>query len=472
MTYYDDASLMNGSSNRSAVRVSRRNLLRYTGTGSLVAVAGCMGGTDDDGSDGSGGDVDDDDEMDDEQMGTGDGESIKIGSPLPLTGAFAASGEDNRDAIRMAVEDFLTGRENLEGNPEYVPAGEPEFIGNVDLMFQDTELDAEVGTRVMRGMIQDEDADFIVGGVSTSVTVGLARLARELETMTVLTGTGNTRVTGQDRGKWHFRTYLNAHNTSRTMTQYLVNQEGYEKFFTVYSDYGWGHDQRDNTRAVVENGGGEIVNEIPVPFGRADFSGEITQIQNSDADLAYLAVFGDDAINAVKQANQAGLKEDLDIAIPIHTVPQSRGLTQNEMAGVWGTLKYYFTYDNPNSLNFVNRYHDKYGRIPSSEASSGYKSAMEVLKAIERAESVDDRDVIEELEGAGNVYFKEENEYYRECDHQFIQPQSVGRGYQQNPDLGLDLPDVDFPLVEVIGTYTEGDGIFRTCDDLEGSMDW
>lgn len=457
-----------------ATELSRRRILKYAGAGSLTTLAGCSGGGDggDGGGGGGSGDGGNGGGQQTEQIGDEDGESIVIGSPLPLTGAFAPSGEDNRDAIRMAVEDFFAGRENIEGSPEYVPEGQPEVLGDVELLFQDTELDAEVGTRAMRQMIEQDGADYIVGGVSTSVTVGLSELARDLETLTVLTGTGNTQVTGEGRGKWHFRTYLSAYNTSRTLTNQLVNEEGYENFFTVYSDYGWGHDHRDVTREVVEGGGGQVVNEVAVPFGTSDFSGEITQVQNSNADLAYFAVFDNDAINAIKQVHQAGLKEDMDIAIPIHTVPQSRGLTQDEMSGIWGTLKYYFTYDNPNNVNFVNRFYDRYGRIPSSEGTAGYKSAMEVLKAVERAGTVDDRDVIGELEGNETVYFKDAPEYYRECDHQMIQPQTVGRGYRENPDIGSDFPSVDFPLVEEVQRFTEADGIFRDCEDLGGSMDW
>jgi len=459
---------------RAGRTLSRREILTYTAAGTTPLLAGCAGGdgaggsnTEDDGSGGGGG------TQSTEQVGGGDGESVMIGSPLPLTGAFAPSGEDNRDAIRMAVRDFFDGRENVEGNPEYVPSGEPEYLGSADVLFQDSELDAEVGTRIMRNMIEQDGADFIVGGVSTSVTVGMAELARDLETMAVLTGTGNTQVTGESRGKWHFRSYLNAYNTSQTLTNYLVNEEGYRDVFVVYSDYGWGYNHRDITREVVEGAGGSIVKEIAVPFGTSDFSSQITQILNSEADLAYLAVFDNDAINAIKQANQAGVKDaGIDLAIPIHTVPQSRGLTQEALAGVWGTLKYYYLFDNPNSINFVNRFYDEYDRVPSSEATAGYKSAMEVLKATERAESTDNRDVIEELEGAGTTYFKETEEYYRECDHQLVQSDVVGRGYDQNPDVSIDVPEVDFPLVETITTYDDPDIVFRSCDSLPGTMEY
>ena len=465
--------------------LSRREILAYTASGTVPFLAGCTGGDSDGGnntaqSDSGGSNATNTSDSGgsgdtnvSEQVGSGDGEALTIGSPLPLTGAFAPSGEDNRDAIRMAVRDFFGGRENVEGSPEYIPSGEPEYLGSVNLLFQDTELDAEVGTRVMRNIIEQDSADFIVGGVSTSVTVGMAELAENLETMTVLTGTGNTQVTGESRGKWHFRSYLNAYNTSQTLTDYLVNEEGYRDVFVVYSDYGWGYNHRDITREVVEGADGSIVNEIAVPFGTSDFSSQITQILNSNAGLAYLAVFDNDAINAVKQAQQAGVKDtETDIAIPIHTVPQSRGLTQEAMSGVWGTLKYYYLFDNPNSINFVNRFHNEYDRVPSSEATAGYKSAMEVLKATERAGSTDDRDVIAELEGSGGVYFKDSEEYYRECDHQLIQPDVVGRGYDQNPEISMDIPEVDFPLVESIATYDDSNTVFRSCDSLPGSMEY
>jgi branched-chain amino acid transport system substrate-binding protein len=453
--------------------VSRRRMIQSVGTTGAVMLAGCSSGlnTGDDGGSGSTTTTTESSKKQEEKVtaDAGSGAAVKIGSPLPLTGQFAPSGKDNKAAINMAIEDFTAGRENLEGNPAYVPKGKPEHIGSINVLFRDTQLDAAVGTRKMRQLIENNNVNAIIGGVSTSVTIGMTDIAEKKKMLTVLTGTGNTQVTGEKRGKYHFRTYLNAHVTGQTLAKHLVKKENKKKWFIIYSDYGWGHDIRDNAQSVVKNNGGEIVGTAPVPFGETDFSSSLTKMQNSGADMGLLGVFDLDAVNALKQANQFGLKSKMDLAVPIHTVPQSKGLTQSALSGVWGTLKYYFTFDNENNYNFVNRFHKKYGRVPSSEATAGYKSAMEVLKAMERAKSTDSGKVVSELEGAKFTYFKGSEEYYRECDHQCIQPDNIGRGYKKNPELSSKLPSVDFPLLENVKQFKE-ESIFRKCSELPGSM--
>lgn len=465
--------------------VTRRSLLRTVGAGGTVLAAGCTSGNNsgngsgDSSSSSSGNGGGNSGTTSSSQGGSegeatakaGSGESITIGSPLPLTGQFAPSGKDNKDAIQLAIEDFTKGREKIDGNPKYVPKGQPEYVGSVKALFRDTQLDASVGTRKMRQLIEQQHVDAIVGGVSTSVTTGMAKIADKQKKITVLTGTGNTQVTGKARGKYHFRTYLNAHVTGQTLAKYLVNHENMKKWYIVYSDYGWGHDIRDNVKEVVESNGGSVVGTAPVPFGATDFSSQVSNMQNSGADMGLFGVFDLDAVNALKQANQFGLQSQMELGIPIHTVPESKGLTQEALGGVWGTLKYYFTFDNENNYNFVGRFHKRFGRVPSSEATAGYKSAMEVLKAIESAQSTDSADIVDKLEGAKFEYFKGSEEYFRECDHQCIQPDNVGRGYKKNPELSSKLPKVDFPLVENVKQFTEQDKIFRECSALGGSMD-
>lgn len=457
--------------------VTRRRLLRTVGAGGAAMIAGCSSS-----SGGNGGGETTTSESTTEETTTsgstetqatasaGSGESITLGSPFPLTGQFAPSGKDGKDAINLAIEDFTKGRSNVDGSPKYVPEGKPEYVGDVKALFRDTQLDASVGTRKMRQLIDQNHVTAIVGGVSTSVTIGMADIAEKREKLTVLTGTGNTQVTGKDRGKFHFRTYPNAYTTGQTLAKHLAKNEGYGKWYIVYSDYGWGHDIRDNIKAVVEANDGEVVGTSPVPFGATDFSSQITKMQNSGADMGHFGVFDLDVVNALKQANQYGLQSQMALSVPIWTVPESKGLTQKAMADVWGTLKYYFTFDNENNYNFVNRFYKRFGRVPSSEASSAYKSAMETLKAIEAAQSTASADIVAELEGAKFTYFKGEQEYYRECDHQCVQPDSIGKGFSKNPQTSDKLPKTDFPLVEHVKRYTEADGIWRKCSDLPGSM--
>ncbi|MGI8650780.1 MAG: ABC transporter substrate-binding protein, partial [Rubrobacter sp.] len=116
---------------------SVRSLRTAVGLGVFAAVAGLVAGCGGE-SGGSGG-----------SGGGGSEEPIKVGVLLPQSGVYAGLGEDITDGMNLYFDENqqLGGRE-------------------VELVFEDTEADPQVGVQTARRLIESEQVDVLAGTVS------------------------------------------------------------------------------------------------------------------------------------------------------------------------------------------------------------------------------------------------------------------------------------------------------------------
>src|SRR5699024_1776679 len=81
------------------------------------------------------------------------GDTVKIGTIVPVSGVYAALGEDVRDGMKLYFErvDWEAGGKTIE------------------LSEEDTEADPQVALRKTRKLMDQDNVDFLTGAISTAV---------------------------------------------------------------------------------------------------------------------------------------------------------------------------------------------------------------------------------------------------------------------------------------------------------------
>ena len=168
------------------------------------------------------------------------------------------------------------------------------------------------------------------------------------------------------------------------------------------NDYVWGHNTSAATRELVGQYGGEIVDEILVPQGTRDFSAMLLKVQQAAPQVVAAAVGGDDQKAMRQQVSQLGLGDSMAWINNQQDWPDVYGLPLDNLFGVFGTT-WYWKLDLPGVAEFVQRYQAAYPdtkmRVPGNVFYNGYMATRELLGAVERAGSTNNRKVIQELEG-------------------------------------------------------------------------
>ena len=304
---------------------------------------------------------------------------------LPLTAAGALSD----DKIKIGVLSDMSGvYKSLEG-PGAVIAAQmaiEDFGGSVmgkpiEIISADHQNKPDIGASTAREWIDAKQVDMITALDNSSVALSVQGLAKDKKIITMNTGAGSTALTEEQCSPYGIH-YVYDTLALPVGTATAMVKNGGKKWFFITADYAFGHSLRDNTGAVVESLGGEVVGNVNAPLSTNDFSSYLLQAQSSGADVIGLANAGQDTVNAIKQANQFRIVQSgqklagmLVFITDVHSMGLdiAQGL-QFTTAFVWN--------QNEETTAWSERFHERHGAMPTMVHAGVYSAVTNYLKAV------------------------------------------------------------------------------------------
>ncbi len=312
---------------------------------------------------------------------------LKIGLTSDASGQYANSGASDRRGMLMAINEF-----NAKGG----------ILGRkIETIHIDTETTPATGSRVAERMISREECGFLIGAVSSGVANAISQVAQKYGVIYLNTNSSSPSEAGGNCHRVKFVWDGNGTNFAKAAVKNSIDAFG-KKWLLLTNDYVWGHDTAAATRKLLEQYGGEVVDEILVPQGTRDFSSALLSIQSAAPDVVAAAVGGDDQKALRQQVAQLGMGSNPAWINNQQDWPDVYGLPLDNLFGVFGTT-WYYKLDLPGVAEFVQRYQAAYPdtamRVPGNVFYNGYMATRELLRAIESAESTNNIAVIKQLEG-------------------------------------------------------------------------
>jgi branched-chain amino acid transport system substrate-binding protein len=294
--------------------------------------------------------------------------TLKIGVPLPFTGVVAESAEEMRQTFEMYV-DQQGG--TLGGLP-------------VEVIFEDTETDAELVVTKTRKLI-DEDQVHIISGPMLAFE-GLAML--DSVNQAGIPWVGQTGVASDDYTRLGTPTLTAAakHTASQEtmpLGTYAYEDLGYRNVATLGQDYAWGWQTVGGFQYAFEAAGGDVVQKLWAPIGTTDFAPFVNQI-NKDVDAVYVTLIGADIPRFVQAYADFGLKESIPMLTSEDLVAQDaiRFYSGDSAVGIIGITPFTANLDRPEMQAFVQAYEERTGNIPTFWGESAYVAAMVIDRTL------------------------------------------------------------------------------------------
>jgi branched-chain amino acid transport system substrate-binding protein len=294
--------------------------------------------------------------------------TLKIGVPLPFTGVVAESAEEMRQTFEMYV-DQQGG--TLGGLP-------------VDVIFEDTETDAELVVTKTRKLI-DEDQVHIISGPMLAFE-GLAML--DSVNQAGIPWVGQTGVASDDYTRLGTPTLTAAakHTASQEtmpLGTYAYEDLGYRNVATLGQDYAWGWQTVGGFQYAFEAAGGDVVQKLWAPIGTTDFAPFVNQIKK-DVDAVYVTLIGADIPRFVQAYGDFGLKESIPMLTSEDLVAQDaiRFYSGDAAVGIVGITPFTANLDRPEMQAFVQAYEERTGNIPTFWGESAYVAAMVIDRTL------------------------------------------------------------------------------------------
>jgi branched-chain amino acid transport system substrate-binding protein len=344
------------------------------------------------------------------------GQPIKIGAPLPLTGPAAPLGQHSLWGTQAALK-LIEARGGIAGRP-------------VQLIVEDDGGRGADAVKIMRKMILQDQVDAIIGGASSVDTMPMLPVAKESETLLLVTVAESDLITADACNRYTFRLTPDARAKARAMAPFLTGKVA-KKWQFLYWDNAYGQSMIKWFTEEFKKTGGEVVQGIPVPAGTSDYSSYLAKLRpEGEAPGLFHSVAGGDAVRLGKQIGEFGLQRRYKIAGTCDVIfPETFDQQAPDLEGAYIVEQYLVRevapLDTPADREFRRVFREVSKGVSAGPHSyAAYESTFIFKRAAEAAGYRDKRDTgkviqaIEGMKGEKSVEFPQGPFTMRREDHQ------------------------------------------------------
>ncbi len=371
-------------------------------------------------------------------------DAIKIGYLTPLTGFLGALGGYAVMGKDIAVEEI-----NAAGG----------VMGRkLDVMSEDSVNPATAATKAQR-MLERDGATVLVGEINSASAKTIMQVAARNKRLFMSVGARSDVLRGADCNRYTFHVDIPVTVMVNAVGLQLErdNMMKGKKFFSLTSDYLFGHDLAKGAKAFFAAHGGNLIGDELVATTATDFSPYLLKIRQAKPDVVSTNLGGNQVTNFVKQYAEFGLPYPV-VGFNLNTA-DAWAAGEGNLSGTWPT-SWHHDLDVPSAKAFVATFVKKHGHVPENHAWIDYISMKMMAQAMNETKSTDSEKLI--------AYFEKETQfdvlkgrkgYFRSWDHQLMQeaysftvkPKGKARDKYDFLQFSTALPAANQPL-ELLAT--------------------
>jgi branched-chain amino acid transport system substrate-binding protein len=286
------------------------------------------------------------------------GQPLKIGFMLPYTGTFAKLGKFIDDGFRLKVEQ-LGGK--LGGRA-------------VEYIQLDDESEPAKATDNMNRLVGRDKVDVVVGTVHSGVAMGMAKVAKDTNTLLIVPNAGANEVTGPMCAPNIWRSSFTNWQPCFPMGK-VVYDAGHRNVMTITWRYAAGQQMVEAFKENYLKLGGKVTEELFLPFPQVEFQALLTQIATKKPDAVFAFFAGGGAVKFVKDYAAAGLKTSIPLYGAGFLTDGTLPAQGADAEGIKTTLHYADDLDNPANKAFLAAFKQKTGADGDVYAVQGFDGA-------------------------------------------------------------------------------------------------
>jgi len=358
------------------------------------------------------------------------GDTVYIGASVPLTGTYAAQGEDELKGWELAVEHINTNHELMK---KIAPKVNNGVLGKkVKLLSADSAAKPNQALQVAQTFINEHKVILMTGSTSSAVAVAMNKFAQREKILYVAGISGSNDTTGKDCVRYGFRQDFYGETAANAIGPVMVKNFGKNKkaaFMTP--DYTYGHTvTKSVSDYLTKEAGWTNVTDQVSPLGTQDFSQYLTNIANSGAEFLINVNWGRDAVLSCQQAKQFGIIPKMKLVIPYQIPFLAKECGPDITEGVFAATDFWWTMEDkyPLAKLFVDSFQKKYGYRPEWGAENSYNSFAAWARMVTEAGTFYPPAVIKQYEKGETFPSLVGDVHYRPEDHQCVRPVVIVRG--------------------------------------------
>ena len=332
--------------------------------------------------------------------------AVRLGIVAPMSGPNSRYGSFSLRGAQLAAEE-INNAGGIGGRKITVISGDS----------QGTPVE---GVSATRRLIDLDKADFIIGDVSSSVTLAMQPVAEDAGVLLLNAASSNPKITygaGVGGFKWTFRNYPTDENRALVVIQYAAEKRGFTKFSVLSVDTDYGRAAVEFTKKYLPGFKGEVLTEDYYKEGEVDFRSVLAKIRDSGAQAIIMYGLADTTPIIARQMIEVGLAGKIPLIGNAEFNTESTiKAAPKALEGAVEAAAWLPAWDSPKSLAFVEKFKAKYRETANNHAYVHWETVHLLAKAIEAAGGADRakvRDALSKIKydsAMGEVTFDDHNQ--------------------------------------------------------------
>lgn len=283
-------------------------------------------------------------------------EDHTIGALFPLSGPNAVYGD-----VFMAGSDLAVEHINADGM----------LSGPMSIAYEDSQGLPQPAVVGMTKLVNVTGVPYTLSAF-TGVSKAISTLGQRNQVVAVNGGGVGPDLAALGEYFWNVIPLVNLE--VRAVVPYLTGEMGLQKMVLVYIDDPFGQAIEGELEAAFEGTEGELVGKFSVPVTAQQFSGVAAQVRSAQPDVVYIASYGAQQIQIVKQLRDNGVDAQI-VSYSGYITPDALALPETEGMILTGQAVDYESED-PVTSRFVTDFKAKYDRDPTAYNVNYYNATL------------------------------------------------------------------------------------------------
>lgn len=279
---------------------------------------------------------------------------VTIGAVFPLSGPNATYGDIFGSGANLAAE--------------HVNA-DKLIDGKLTIQYEDSQALPQQGVIGMNKLVNVSKVPYVLSaftGVSKAISTTASR------TKTVAINGGGVGPDLAELGPYFWNIIPLANYEVKAVLPYLIKERNMKRFVLVYVDDPLGDGIRKELSHSLPEIGGELVEALSVPATAQQFSGIAARVRSANPDVIYIASYGSQQSQIVKQFRDNGIKQQFvsytAFSTPeLNALPEAKGAYYTSQNVDWNST-------DPVTKRFVDDYKKKYNKMPTAYIANYYNA--------------------------------------------------------------------------------------------------
>ena len=220
-------------------------------------------------------------------------QDIRIGANLPMSGPNAEYGELFGSAAAIAVEHANADR---------------MLSKKLVMLIEDSQATPQQGVVAMNKLVSVEKVPYVLSAF-TGVSKAIAPVGDKAKVVSVNGGGIGPDMAELGEYFWNVIPLVNLE--VQAMAPYLVKERNFKKVALLYVDDPAGEAIKKELDIHVPKNGGTMVSSQQVPRASQQFAGLAAKVREAQPDVVFIASFGAQQAQIVKQLRDNGVKQQL-----------------------------------------------------------------------------------------------------------------------------------------------------------------